>query len=364
MKTPVLVTVGKHISHPIALVQIGDPRTQAIQLLRAQAKTLHSRDMDRLVHALEAQPSGPFDKVIEMIEKMVFRLMDEQRKEDERKAWCDQEVQETDHELKTKGDKVDKHTEELGALRAATALLTKEISEHEAHIKEITIDIHELEMDRTAQKAEHEDQIREARDAQDAITNAIAELRRFYGNPSLLARKSHTPVELSSEPSTWGASYTGVADPMAQPEGIITVLQAVGDDFRAMQVATEAAEVQSVKDYHDTLDALGQSKATAETAAEEKRATKDLKVGHSQENEKALESNQKLLESATEYRKQLEASCGEGEATYAERKEARAKEIEGLKQAQAVLAEVKTERRTPAEGEPAAPPPTAPPANM
>lgn len=35
------------------------------------------------------------------------------------------------------------------------------------------------------------------------------------------------PVTLPDTPSTWGSSYTSVADPAAQPDGIVSVLEKV-----------------------------------------------------------------------------------------------------------------------------------------
>merc|ERR1719298_240950 len=83
-----------------------------------------------------------FDSIKNMIQKMIFHLMDEQKNEDEHKHWCDNED--------------------------AVALAEKEISDRTA--------------DRAAEKAENEATIKDAEDAQSAVAEAIAVLTTFYKN--------------------------------------------------------------------------------------------------------------------------------------------------------------------------------------
>merc|ERR1719409_503463 len=82
----------------VSLLQVQDAgpiRMKAVNFLRAKAKVLHSRALERLAQAVSAHVNDPlkaFKKVIGMIEQMIFRLMDEQKSEDEHKLWCDQEL--------------------------------------------------------------------------------------------------------------------------------------------------------------------------------------------------------------------------------------------------------------------------------
>merc|ERR1740117_672049 len=66
---------------PVAFVQISqstsDPKMKAVALLRAAATNLHSKALERLAMEVSAHLSGPFDAVNNMVEKMIFRLMDE-----------------------------------------------------------------------------------------------------------------------------------------------------------------------------------------------------------------------------------------------------------------------------------------------
>merc|ERR1719271_1718945 len=92
----------------LQISQIGstDPKMKAVALLREAAKDAHSRALDRLAVEVQAHLKGPFDQVNNMIEKMIFRLMDEQKQEDEHKLWCDQEIKKTETMIEDKEDKI------------------------------------------------------------------------------------------------------------------------------------------------------------------------------------------------------------------------------------------------------------------
>merc|ERR1719169_307714 len=85
---------------------VNDPKMKAVALLKEAAKDAKSRALERLSVEIAAHLNGPFDQVNNMIEKMIFRLMDEQKQEDEHKHWCDQEIEKTDTMLDDKADKI------------------------------------------------------------------------------------------------------------------------------------------------------------------------------------------------------------------------------------------------------------------
>merc|ERR1719197_1560180 len=73
------------LSYGLSLLQIqgaiSDPKMKAVNFLRAQAKVLHSHSLERLAQEVAVHLTGPFDEVKGMIEKMIFRLMAEQKDE-------------------------------------------------------------------------------------------------------------------------------------------------------------------------------------------------------------------------------------------------------------------------------------------
>merc|ERR1719201_188841 len=88
-----------------------------------------------------------FDSIKNMIQKMIFHLMDEQKNEDEHKHWCDKELTNTELMLTEKADKK---------------------SDAEATITQLAEKIQDLKNGITSN--------------QDAVAEAIAVLTTFYKN--------------------------------------------------------------------------------------------------------------------------------------------------------------------------------------
>merc|ERR1719515_26290 len=107
---------------------------KAVALLKEAAQSAHSRALERLAVEVAAHLNGPFDAVNNMIEKMIFRLMDEQKKEDEHKLWCDQEIKKTDTMKEDKDDKIADLTAEIKVETATVKKLTDEIADAEKMI--------------------------------------------------------------------------------------------------------------------------------------------------------------------------------------------------------------------------------------
>jgi len=65
-------------------------------LLKTAALASHSQAMERLAQEVAMHLTGPFDEINNMIQKMIFRLMAEQKDEDDHKNWCDKELSESE----------------------------------------------------------------------------------------------------------------------------------------------------------------------------------------------------------------------------------------------------------------------------
>merc|ERR1719159_693329 len=98
-----------------SFLQLGgaDPKMRAVNLLRAEARATHSLALERLAQEVAAHLTGPFDEVSQMIQKMIFRLMAEQKDEDDHKNWCDLELEKTNTSKINKEEKIDELTVKL-----------------------------------------------------------------------------------------------------------------------------------------------------------------------------------------------------------------------------------------------------------
>merc|ERR1719393_667255 len=159
--------------------QTNDPKMKAVALLKEAAQDTHSRALERLAVAVAAHLTGPFDQVNNMIEKMIFRLMDEQKQEDEHKLWCDQEIEKTETMKEDKKDKISDLKAEIKVETANVSKLTDEIADAEKMISDIVAFVKEATEIRQTGKKENKLAIDDANQAQKSLTDAIAVLEAF-----------------------------------------------------------------------------------------------------------------------------------------------------------------------------------------
>merc|ERR1719393_760638 len=106
----------------ISFLQIEDPKTKAVNLLKKAATAAHSKALQKLASEISTY-DGPFDKIKQMIQKMIFRLMSEQKDEDDHKNWCDMETEKSTESKEDKDEKIQ--------------MLKKKVAEHDAAIKKL-----------------------------------------------------------------------------------------------------------------------------------------------------------------------------------------------------------------------------------
>jgi len=147
------------------------------------------------------------------------------------------------------------------------------------------------------------------------------------------------PVSLPNRPANWESEYTGAADPMNQPDGIIAVMEKTASEFATMEADTRAQEEADQKDYQEDMKNSEIEKARRSKEAEMKgqERTQLLSKIDSLTSSKKHTNNE--LGAVSQYLKNLEPACMEGDATYDNRKAARMDEIKALKRVQGVFAD-------------------------
>merc|ERR1719313_265010 len=175
-----------------------------------------------------------------------------------------------------KEDKIDDLKAEIKVETAAVSKLTDEIADAEKMISDIVAFMKEATEIRQTGKKENDLAIKDAKDAQTSLTNAIAVLTDFYKSSGEIPKEPwefiQKPVNLGKKPSTWDAGYTGVADPDKKGTGIISILEAVLSDFEKMEAETVAQEAQDQKEYEESMSAHNIEKAEREQEVSMKKA--------------------------------------------------------------------------------------------
>jgi len=323
-------------------VQFASPRqTRALDLLRQEAVRAHSSAVSQLADELAAQKDGPFDEVVNAIQKMIFRLMNEQQEEDDHKNWCDLELAKTNTSIDDKGGKLEELSIKIQHHDATAIELGEDIRKADEMIAAIEAHMSEATEIRKVGRAENAAAIKDSEDARAAITSAIAVVKEFYKGSGAIQKEAYEllqgPVDLPASPATWDSGYTSVADPAAQPDGIVSVLEQVSADFTRMEADTKAQEetdqnVYDIDMQNSKIEKARRAKETEMKTQERKRVLEEQSVLQSKHKEIKGE-----LEATQQYMHDLQPACVEGSSTYDERKSARSLEIQALTEAQELL---------------------------
>jgi len=290
---------------------------------------------------------GPFDKIKAMIQKMVFRLMGEQKDEDEHKLWCDMETEKSTESRDAKDEKAQLLTAKVNEMDAAIKLLVKQITENEKKVADMTEYKKEETELRDTNHAEIVATIKDSQDAQAAITQATAVLKDFYKESGMIPKEpwefvqtgSHRDVELPESPSTWDSSYTGTSDPKNAGDGILTILSETGEKFAKMEADAKVQDETDQKNYEEDMAAKKIEIDETNTDTQMKTSKKDSATEKMEGLAAQLKSTSSELDAVKQYLKDLEPACGTGDSSYADRKKARADEMDALRKAQTILEE-------------------------
>jgi len=326
------------------LIQVAanDPKMKAVQLLRTAAIASHSQAMERLAQEVAMHLTGPFDEINNMIQKMIFRLMAEQKDEDDHKNWCDKELSESETSKDDKEEKMKELEAKIAEAKAKILKLTAAIEDANEMVQKITQHEEESTEIREVGKEENKVAIKDAQEAQQAVAQATSVLETFYKESGMIEKKSYElmqkePVKLPETPSTWEASYTGVTDPTEQPEGIIAVLKKVSADFAKMEAQTKAQEESDQSLFDEDMKSCAIEKARLIKESEMKGAEKKRLIERSAQMQARHKHVSDEHAAVVQYLKDLQHGCVDGDSTYEDRKAARAKEIEALGKAQIIL---------------------------
>merc|ERR1719465_290369 len=159
-----------------------------------------------------------FDSIKNMIQKMIFHLMDEQKNEDEHKHWCDKELTNTELMITEKTEKKEDADATITQLAEKIQDLKNGITSNQDAVALAEKEIASRTADRAAEKAENEATIKDAEDAQSAVAEAIAVLTTFYKNSGEVQKEAwesfaqmdvrrhkSEPGETAPEPELWSS---------------------------------------------------------------------------------------------------------------------------------------------------------------
>merc|ERR1719217_1547132 len=298
-----------------------------------------------------AEQKDEDDQIKNMIQKMIFHLMAEQKDEDDHKNWCDKELETTAMMKADKETKRDTLQASIDVLTQEIADLSVKITENREAVSLMQTEIEQETEERQAEKAENMATIKDAQDAQTAVSEAIAVLSDFYKGTGMVEKEAWEEfnqmkvnvrrvkaepgeTELPEpNPETFEAPYKG----SSEGAGVIGMLQEIAEDFALMETNAKADETEQSDEYEkwmtDTKIAISEKEKDTEMKEARKERQKEKLVSKTDD----FNHNKKELEATVQYEADLQHACVDGDSTYEDRKAARTKEIEALKQAQDIL---------------------------
>jgi prefoldin subunit 5 len=277
----------------------------------------------------------PFKKVKKLIKDLISKLMQEATAETEHKGWCDSELATNKVTRTSKTESISELNTQIEDLTAEIAELTQDIADLTAGIQELEAAMAKATEDRTASKAENEQTIKDAKEAQTAVEEAIAVLKDFYAKSAeatAFVQQSQSPAD--DAPETFDKPYTGM-----MPEGgsVVDFLEVVLTDFARLESETSADEAQEAKEYDNFMFESKKDKALKENEKGHKKQKKVDQEGALHTAGEELKVEQEELDAAVAYYEKLKPSCVDSGINYEDRVKQREAEMQSLSEALKML---------------------------
>jgi len=356
-------------------------RAQALDAIRS-AQQVANRGGDKpalefiaLALAGKRSSSGSkgFGKVIKMIDDMVALLGQEQNDDDHKKEYCAMQFDVSDDKKKALERSIAGAESAIATAKETLATLTQEIKALDAGIQALDKSVAEATEQRKEENAEFKALVASDTAAKEVLKFAKNRLNQFY-NPKLY--KPPPKVELSSEdriydsmggqlstaaptgiagtgitvlsqvsahrqlkgapappPATWNAYATK----SGESTGVIAMIDLLIGDLDKELTEAETDEKNSQSDYEQMMKDSAAKRTTDSKALTEKTSAKaDTEAALQSQSEHKADEGKELM-ATMKYISSLHAECDWLLQYFDARKEARAGEVESLKNAKAVL---------------------------
>jgi len=302
-------------------------REKALAMIRA-SKT-HGSHLDLIALALHGKTSD-FSKVIGMVDNMVSVLKTEQNDDDEKKEYCASEIDATE-------DKIKGHEQDIRDSEAAVADAKETITTSEKDIAELVAGLSSLDAavkDATEQRQKENAAFKDLRAgntaAKDLIMMAKKRLNKFYNPKLALVATSFLQVTARVQPAM-------LQKKSEESAGVIAMLDTLVADLDKETTVATADEKDAQGDYETFMSDSKKMRAENTKILQDKTAAKADAIGALEAHEDVLVAGGASLKGANAQLAALHSDCDWLVANYDTRKEARADEVESLKNAKAVL---------------------------
>jgi len=309
-------------------------RENASKLLASIAQKVHNPELASLAVRVRLDA---FTRVKKAIDDMVAQLLKEKEDEIKHKDFCVDEF--NSNQLQT--EKRDREKQDLTAKIEDTELTIQELTEAietlKAEIAEMHVQLKRAGEDREKENKEFQMTVADQRETQKLLKTALGVLADFYGKKGASAALVQKQEPVGPPPPAGFETYKK----SAASGGVMSMLQQIINDSKAMEAATIRSEEDAQKAYEDYVKDTNASVTTKSKDIVNKSAIKGKKEGVLVQTRESKESVMIELEQLSNYNGELHQSCDFVMKNFEVRQTARDEEVEALKQAKAILSGAK-----------------------
>merc|ERR550537_942430 len=343
----------------VGFLQQGDSKAsrarKAQALLAGVAGKTRDVHLNLMLYSLNSKlkmKSGAFEEVKKMIDDMVVLLGKQQKEDEKQKAYCEDEFEKAaDEEAATK-TKLAQTDATLAELTDKIGTLMEEISGLQASIAALDKSVADATEQRKEEHAAYVATMQMNEAAMGLVEKAKNRMQKFY-NPTLYKappKTENTMEEKIIEAGTFVQMRRSDVAPPPAPEmpsgpvqknaksaGVIgmmdTIISDLGSDMKDMEYEEKTAQ----KDYAELMADSQETRAGDAKALTGKMSTKAEKETELMTTKEVRSATATDLKQVASVIQDLHAACDFIMQNFDLRKEARTNEIEGLKNAKAVL---------------------------
>merc|ERR1719161_3229077 len=187
---------------------------------------------------------------------LITKLQEEAAAEGEHKAWCDGELKENKLTREAKTEEVNTLTSHLEKLKATLVKLADNIAANEKSMAELDAAMAEATETRQKEKAKNEETIRDAKEALEAVGQAMKILKEFYAKAAGGEEFLQGPAE-DAPPSFENEAYTGQ---QGASKGVLGMMEVIHSDFARLEADTSADEATAAKEFETFMDESAKDK--------------------------------------------------------------------------------------------------------
>eukprot|EP00927_Polykrikos_kofoidii_P019698 TRINITY_DN1922_c0_g1_i6.p1 TRINITY_DN1922_c0_g1~~TRINITY_DN1922_c0_g1_i6.p1 ORF type:complete len:686 (-),score=170.08 TRINITY_DN1922_c0_g1_i6:92-2038(-) len=322
-------------------VQMSVRSVGAVARARGVIKTANRGNLDFIMLALHGKKFG-FDKVISMIDSMVNTLKQEQVEDDNKKEYCNKQLDASDDKRKSLGQDVADFEASVAEAEEKKSVLVDEIKAVTSAIRDLDKSVAEATQQRQKEHGAFVDLMSSNTGAKKLIEFAINRLQKFY-NPKLHIPGQTELQQIESREEDAGApppppaSVGPYSKKTEETNGVISMMNLLIKDLEKEMTEAETEEKDAQSDFEEALRDAAEKKATDAKALENKKSSKADLDAFLTDQKDSRSSAVKELAATNKVIASLHAECDWLVRYFDVRKEARASEVDALGNAKSVL---------------------------